>query len=75
MHREFRKPLIIMTPKSLLRNKKCVSNISEFTEKSTFHRVLEDNAYSKINNLLDLKKIFHVCQCSPSWVLLKLSYS
>ena len=56
MHREFRKPLIIMTPKSLLRHKKCVSNISEFSQKSTFHRVLEDDAYSKINNLLELKK-------------------
>ena len=56
MHREFRKPLIIMTPKSLLRHKKCVSNISEFTKKSTFHRVLEDDAYNTINNLLSLKK-------------------
>ena len=44
MHREFRKPLIIMTPKSLLRHKRCVSDISEFTTKSTFHRVLEDDS-------------------------------
>ena len=68
MHREFRKPLIIMTPKSLLRHKKCVSNISEFSKKSTFHRVLEDDAYSKINNLLSLKKrddqIKKVVMCS-----------
>jgi 2-oxoglutarate dehydrogenase E1 component len=68
MHREFRKPLIIMTPKSLLRHKKCVSNISEFTKKSTFHRVLEDDSYSKINNLLQLKKrddkIKKVVMCS-----------
>ena len=68
MHREFRKPLIIMTPKSLLRHKKCISNISEFTKKSTFHRVLEDDAYSKINNLLELKKrddqIKKVVMCS-----------
>ena len=56
MHREFRKPLIIMTPKSLLRHKRCVSNITEFSKTSTFHRVLEDDAYSKINNLLELKK-------------------
>ncbi len=56
MHREFRKPLIIMTPKSLLRHKRCASNILEFSKKSTFHRVLEDDAYSKINNLLELKK-------------------
>jgi len=68
MHREFRKPLIIMTPKSLLRHKKCVSDISEFSKKKTFHRVLEDNAYSKINNLLELKKrdneIKKVVMCS-----------
>ena len=68
MHREFRKPLIIMTPKSLLRHKRCVSNISEFKKKSTFHRVLEDDAYSEINNLLALKKrddqIKKVVMCS-----------
>ena len=68
MHREFRKPLIIMTPKSLLRHKRCVSNISEFKKKSTFHRVLEDDAYSEINNLLELKKrddqIKKVVMCS-----------
>ena len=45
-----------MTPKSLLRHKKCVSNISEFSKKSTFHRVLEDDYYTNIKNLLDLKK-------------------
>ena len=57
-----------MTPKSLLRHKKCVSNISEFTKKSTFHRVLEDDAYNTINNLLSLKKrdeqIKKVVMCS-----------
>jgi 2-oxoglutarate dehydrogenase E1 component len=68
MRREFRKPLIIMTPKSLLRYKKCVSNISEFSLKSTFHRVLEDDSFAKIKNLLDLKKkdnkIKKVVMCS-----------
>ncbi len=68
MHREFRKPLIIMTPKSLLRHRRCISNISEFSKKSTFHRVLEDDAYLKINNLLELKKrdekIKKVVMCS-----------
>ena len=68
MHREFRKPLIIMTPKSLLRHKRCVSNISEFSKKSTFHRVLEDDAYKNVNNLLALKKrdekIKKVVMCS-----------
>tara|TARA_B100001059_G_scaffold211095_1_gene225190 strand:+ start:6604 stop:9498 length:2895 start_codon:yes stop_codon:yes gene_type:complete len=68
MHREFRKPLVIMTPKSLLRHKKCVSNILEFSKKNTFHRVLEDDAYSKVHNLLELKKkddkIKKVVMCS-----------
>jgi 2-oxoglutarate dehydrogenase E1 component len=44
MHRDFRKPLILFTPKSLLRHKKCVSKIEEFGEGSSFHRVLWDDA-------------------------------
>ena len=36
MHRDFRKPLIVMTPKSLLRHKKCVSNLEDFTRKNFF---------------------------------------
>ena len=56
MHREFRKPLIIMTPKSLLRNKRCVSNIEDFTKKNYFHRVLPDHAEIKQYNLIELEK-------------------
>ena len=40
--REFRKPLIIMTPKSLLRNKLCVSNLDDMLEEKSFHRVMDD---------------------------------
>ena len=43
MHRPFRKPLVIMTPKSLLRHKKAVSKLSEMAEGSSFHRVLWDD--------------------------------
>ena len=43
-HRNFRKPLILMTPKSLLRHKRCVSKLEEFGPGTTFHRVLWDNA-------------------------------
>ncbi len=67
MHRGFRKPLIVMTPKSLLRHKRCVSNLNEFTKKSTFHRVLEDDAYLKNKDLIKLNKdkdIEKVVMCS-----------
>ena len=56
IHRGFRKPLIIMTPKSLLRNKKCVSNIEDFTKQNSFHRVLLDHADFKKSTLIKLSK-------------------
>jgi 2-oxoglutarate dehydrogenase E1 component len=42
LHRNFRKPLIIMTPKSLLRHKSAVSTIDQFTGDSHFQRILSD---------------------------------
>ncbi|MFO1170225.1 MAG: 2-oxoglutarate dehydrogenase E1 component [Hyphomicrobiaceae bacterium] len=47
MVRNFRKPLVIMTPKSLLRHKQVVSKLSEFGPGSTFHRLLWDHADAK----------------------------
>src|ERR1700733_7770145 len=44
MHRSFRKPLIVMTPKSLLRHKKCTSFLSDMVPGASFHRVLRDQA-------------------------------
>ncbi len=44
IHRSFRKPLVLMTPKSLLRHPLCVSNAEDFTTGSNFHRVLWDDA-------------------------------
>jgi 2-oxoglutarate dehydrogenase E1 component len=42
MHRDFRKPLIVMTPKSLLRHKLCTSTLEEMGPDSSFHRVMYD---------------------------------
>src|SRR5215813_233433 len=44
LKREFRKPLILMTPKSLLRHKRAVSRLDELGPGSTFHRLLWDDA-------------------------------
>ena len=59
MHRSFRKPVIIFTPKSLLRNKNAVSKISDFTSGSWFHRVLPDPKKS-----LQKDKVKRVVLCS-----------
>ncbi|MDB3924277.1 2-oxoglutarate dehydrogenase E1 component [Candidatus Pelagibacter sp.] len=68
MHRDFRKPLIMMTPKSLLRNKYCVSNLEDFSKSNTFHRILWDHAIDpQTNGFIKLKessKIKKVILCS-----------
>ncbi|GAB1479950.1 2-oxoglutarate dehydrogenase E1 component [Paracoccaceae bacterium] len=66
LHRDFRKPLILMTPKSLLRHPMCISNAEDFLDGSTFHRVLWDDA-EKGNSTLKLQpddKIRRVVLCS-----------
>ncbi|GGH38644.1 2-oxoglutarate dehydrogenase E1 component [Cribrihabitans marinus] len=66
LHRTFRKPLIMMTPKSLLRHKLAVSRAEEFTTGSSFHRVLWDDAQygNSDTKLVDDKKIKRVVLCS-----------
>ena len=44
LKRDFRKPLILMTPKSLLRHKRAVSGLDEMGPQTTFHRLLWDDA-------------------------------
>ena len=44
LKRDIRKPLIMMTPKSLLRNKRATSSLGEFAEGTSFHRILWDDA-------------------------------
>jgi 2-oxoglutarate dehydrogenase E1 component len=65
--REFRKPLIVMTPKSLLRHKKAVSSLADMAEGSSFHRVLRDDAEAGRHTTLTLKpddQIRRVVLCS-----------
>jgi len=66
MHRSFRKPLILMTPKSLLRHKGAVSRTEDFTTGSSFHRVLWDDAQkgNSATKLVPDKKIKRVVMCS-----------
>jgi 2-oxoglutarate dehydrogenase E1 component len=42
MRRGFRKPLVLMTPKSLLRHKLAVSDAADFTGESHFRRIVSD---------------------------------
>jgi 2-oxoglutarate dehydrogenase E1 component len=55
LHRPFRKPLVIMAPKSLLRHKKAVSDLSEMGPNTNFHRVLYDDA--EVGKASSLKKL------------------
>ena len=59
MMRDFRKPLILMTPKSTLRHKGNTSSIEEFVNGSTFHRVLRKPLSGEEKN-----KINRVVLCS-----------
>ncbi|MEI6417740.1 MAG: 2-oxoglutarate dehydrogenase E1 component, partial [Sphingomonadales bacterium] len=44
MLRDFRKPLVVFTPKSLLRHKRAVSQLADMGPATTFHRCLDDLA-------------------------------
>ena len=57
IHRNLRKPLIIFTPKSLLRDKRCVSTFDDITGHSCFQRVLDDVS-------LQAQKVERIILCS-----------
>ncbi|TMJ30309.1 MAG: 2-oxoglutarate dehydrogenase E1 component [Alphaproteobacteria bacterium] len=67
LRREIRKPLILMTPKSLLRHKRAVSRLEEMGSETSFHRLLWDDAQllpdEKIKLVPD-KNIRRVVLCS-----------
>ncbi|MCP5086223.1 MAG: 2-oxoglutarate dehydrogenase E1 component [Rhodobacteraceae bacterium] len=66
MHRTYRKPLVLMTPKSLLRHKLCISDMDDITTGSSFHRVLWDDAQKGHSDTKLVKddKIKRVVLCS-----------
>ena len=49
LRRNFRKPLVVMTPKSLLRHKACVSDLADMGPGTTFHRLLDERD-TKVNH-------------------------
>ncbi len=57
MCRDFRKPLVIMTPKSLLRHKLAVSDLADFAEGTSFHRVLDDHDIGTLAKPKDIKRV------------------
>ena len=59
MRRSFRKPLVVMTPKSLLRHKECVSTLADFGPGSSFRRILAET-----DQLADPAKVRRVVLCS-----------
>jgi 2-oxoglutarate dehydrogenase E1 component len=67
LKRDIRKPLILMTPKSLLRHKRAVSRLDEFAPSTTFHRFLWDDAQLPGDHAIKLvadDKIRRVVMCS-----------
>jgi 2-oxoglutarate dehydrogenase E1 component len=59
IHRKFRKPLVVMSPKSLLRHKLCVSNLKDFASGTHFKKVIGET-----EKLVDDSKIKRVVICS-----------
>ena len=67
LNRDIRKPLILMTPKSLLRHKRAVSHIAQFGPISSFHRLLWDDAEflkDQVIKLVPDEKIRRVVLCT-----------
>jgi 2-oxoglutarate dehydrogenase E1 component len=67
MKRDFRKPLILMTPKSLLRHRRCKSTLTEMGDGKGFQRILKDDIETKpvgAISLADDSRIRRVIICS-----------
>jgi 2-oxoglutarate dehydrogenase E1 component len=52
MHRPFRKPLVVLSPKALLRTKACVSTLADFAEGTSFRAVIPDAGATKARRVV-----------------------
>jgi len=58
VHRDFRKPLIVVTPKNLLRDRKCTSSLIEMDEHTKFKRIYKETdkeiegSFEKVRRLI-----------------------
>ena len=57
IHRDFRKPLIVVSPKNLLRNKRCVSSLEEMGPDTSFRRVINETDDSITENAEEVKTL------------------
>ncbi|WP_312797464.1 2-oxoglutarate dehydrogenase E1 component [Tianweitania sp.] len=57
LKRDFRKPLILMTPKSLLRHKRAVSTLADLSGESSFHRLLWDDASGQLQKDSKIRRV------------------
>lgn len=60
IHRDFRKPLIVVAPKNLLRHKRCVSSLEDMGTGTSFKRAYDERDETICNNPDDVK-------ASPPW--------
>lgn len=48
----YRKPLVLMSPKSLLRHPECISSMDEFVGKTSFQEIIADESVKKAKRVL-----------------------
>eukprot|EP00455_Lapot_gusevi_P045397 TRINITY_DN57_c0_g1_i3.p1 TRINITY_DN57_c0_g1~~TRINITY_DN57_c0_g1_i3.p1 ORF type:complete len:1008 (-),score=381.79 TRINITY_DN57_c0_g1_i3:135-3158(-) len=59
IHRNFRKPLIVVTPKSLLRHRECVSSLDDMAAGTRFQRFIHEDSKN-----VDAKKVRRLLLCT-----------
>jgi 2-oxoglutarate dehydrogenase E1 component len=57
IHRDFRKPLVVVAPKNLLRNRRCVSSLEEMGPGTTFKRLIPETDPEISENPDNVKKL------------------